>query len=383
MAELWHTSTGRAWLGSRSAGGAAKWRHSHGTILLVTTEGNTNHYGAITDVPGVAVGSAERTGDGWLTGVTVVLPPPGTVGAVDVRGGGPGTHETDALAPGTLVSTVDAVTLTGGSAYGLVTAHGVQRWCEEHGRGFPVGEGLVVPIVPAAAVFDLGRGGDPAARPDVVLGYEAMDAATHSRVRTGSVGAGTGAQCNAGVLKGGVGTASVRLPGDFVVGALVVLNAVGSPYDADGALYAAQWVDDPELRPRRPTERPPVPSETRQGKGFNTTLAVVATNARLDRAQLRRAAASGHDGLARALRPVHTLLDGDSVFALATGEAELTEVLTDQVAQVAAVQAAAADAVTLAVLDAVLSATGVENGVVRLPAYAEVCPSAVPEALRR
>ncbi len=345
----------------------------------MTSEGNTNRYGAITDVPGVTVGSAERSGDGWLSGVTVVLPPAGTVGAVDVRGGGPGSHETDALAPGTLVPTVDAVTLTGGSAYGLVSAHGVQRWCEEHGRGFPVGEGLLVPIVSAAAVFDLGRGGDAAARPGVELGYRAVDAATHGPVRTGSVGAGTGAQCNRGVLKGGLGTGSVRLPSGVVVAALVVLNAVGSPYDNKGVLYAAQWVDDPALRPGRPAERPPAPSEAAHANGFNTTLAVVATNARLDRGQLKRAASSGHDGLARALRPVHTLLDGDTVFGLATGQVDLA----DQVLSVAAVQAAAADAVTLAVLDAVLSATGVENDVVQLPAYAEVCPSAVPAAFRR
>src|SRR5690349_19135838 len=116
-------------------------------------------WGQLTDVPGILVGQAQRVGDGRLTGVTVVLPPPGTVGSVDVRGGGPGTHETDALDPTTLVPHVDAVTLTGGSAFGLVTAHGVQRWCEEQGRGFAV-TGGVVPIVPAAAIFDLGRGGD-------------------------------------------------------------------------------------------------------------------------------------------------------------------------------------------------------------------------------
>src|SRR6476620_2877661 len=124
---------------------------------------------AITDVPGVRVGHASRTGEGWLSGVTVVLPPPGTVGSVDVRGGGPGTHETDALDPTTLSAAVDAVVLTGGSAVGLATAHGAQRWCEEQGRGFAV-PGGVVPIVPAAAIFDLGRGGDFAARPDEDMG---------------------------------------------------------------------------------------------------------------------------------------------------------------------------------------------------------------------
>jgi L-aminopeptidase/D-esterase-like protein len=134
------------------------------------TAGRAAPWGAITDVPGVGLGHAQRVGDGWLSGVSVVLPPRGSIGAVDVRGGGPATRETDALDPSTLVSEVDAVVLTGGSAYGLASADGVLRWCEQHGRGFGVGppgdrSRLVVPIVPAAAIFDLGRGGDPAARP--------------------------------------------------------------------------------------------------------------------------------------------------------------------------------------------------------------------------
>ncbi|WP_281445468.1 P1 family peptidase, partial [Paenarthrobacter nicotinovorans] len=125
---------------------------------------------AITDVPGIRVGHMQKNDGGWLSGVTVVLPPPGTVGSIDVRGGGPGTHETDALDPTTLVSTVDAVVLTGGSAFGLASATGAQLWCEEQGRGFAV-PGTVVPIVPAAAIFDLGRGGDVRARPDADMGY--------------------------------------------------------------------------------------------------------------------------------------------------------------------------------------------------------------------
>ncbi|MFY9636181.1 MAG: P1 family peptidase, partial [Cellulosimicrobium cellulans] len=165
--------------------------------------------GAITDVPGIRVGHVQKNDAGWLSGVTVVLPPPGTVGSVDVRGGGPGTHETDALDPTTLVSTVDAVVLTGGSAYGLVAAHGAQRWCEENGRGFPV-TGGVVPIVPAAAIFDLGRGGDFSARPTADMGYAAAVAAVAEKdghaVARGNVGAGTGAVI-ARTYKGGVGTA--------------------------------------------------------------------------------------------------------------------------------------------------------------------------------
>lgn len=383
----------------------------------------TNPYGAITDVSGILVGQAERVGAGWLTGVTVVVPPRGTVAAVDVRGGGPGTRETDALAPGTLLDTVDAVTLTGGSAFGLAAATGVQRWCEEHGRGVQPAPGVVVPIVPAAVVFDLGRGGDMRLRPDADLGYEAASAATGGVVRTGCVGAGTGAAFSLPGFKGGVGTASVRLGGGVVVAALVVANAYGSPcVPGSGALLGAALVEDDALRPRPPVEPPPVqstggladlsgsaqtavpggPTNTGEetglpaggaetssrgetdGLGFHTTLAVVATNARLTQAQLTRMASTGHDGLARAVRPVHTLLDGDAVFALATGELEVTAGVPDgwtgpaELGGVMAVQAAAADAVCLAMVDAVLAATSVRTPAVDLPAYLERYPSARP-----
>ena len=194
--------------------------------------------GAITDVAGIRVGHVQKTDDGWLSGVTVVLPPPGTVGSVDVRGGGPGTHETDALDPTTLSSTVDAVVLTGGSAFGLAAAHGAQRWCEENGRGFAVPGGLV-PIVPAAAIFDLGRGGDFSARPGDAMGYAATAAAAAQAdghdVDRGNVGAGTGAAIGRGTYKGGVGTASITLEniskdGPVVVGAIAVVNALGLPF---------------------------------------------------------------------------------------------------------------------------------------------------------
>ena len=187
---------------------------------------------SITDVAGVRVGHVQRMGEGWLSGVTVVLPPVGTVGSVDVRGGGPGTHETDALDPTTLVSTVDAVVLTGGSAFGLASASGAQLWCEEQGRGFAV-PGTVVPIVPAAAIFDLGRGGDVKARPDADMGYQAAAAAfasgDHAAVGRGNVGAGTGAVVARGQFKGGIGTSSITLEGGVIVGAIAVVNALGSP----------------------------------------------------------------------------------------------------------------------------------------------------------
>ncbi len=303
----------------------------------------------ITDVPGVMVGHAQRVGDGWATGVTVVVPPPGTVGGVDVRGGGPATHETDALAPGTLVDTVDAVVLAGGSAYGLVSVHGVQRWCEEQGRGFRVAEDLVVPVVPAAALFDLGRGGDPTARPDAEMGYTAATSARPGPPELGCVGAGTGAVCAGGQVKGGVGSASVRLAGGVVVGALAVVNAAG------GLRTDTATPSDPGVPPRGASGP------------LNTTLVVVATNARLDVAEATRLASSSHDGLARALDPVHALVDGDVVFALSTGEIDSAAAgpePTDgqwpgaaRVQGLVALQAAGALAVERAVRDGVLRAT--------------------------
>ncbi|MEE2568099.1 P1 family peptidase [Pseudarthrobacter sp. J64] len=329
--------------------------------------------GQITDVPGIRVGHVHRTGDGWLTGVTVVLPPPGTVGSVDVRGGGPGTHETDALNPTTLVSTVDAVVLTGGSAYGLATAHGAQRWCEENGRGFPV-TGGVVPIVPAAAIFDLGRGGDFSARPTADMGYAATAAAAAQEeghdVERGPVGAGTGALIARGQYRGGVGTASVALDNGVVVGALAIVNALGLPFGTTtqlaepGSVRLSGGHDGgvpwPSLRGEGAVgeERAGTPrasaggAEPSHDAPLNTTLVVVATNAVLDAAECYRTASASHAGLARALNPSHTLADGDTVFCLATGEVALDR--SDEAARqisLITLQSAAADVVRLAILD--------------------------------
>ncbi|MFI7588462.1 P1 family peptidase [Spongisporangium articulatum] len=319
-------------------------------------------FGSITDVPGVRVGQVQRTGGGWLTGVSVVVPPPGTVGGVDVRGGGPGTHETDALHPTTLVPTVDAVTLCGGSAFGLAAAGGVQRWCEEQGLGFPAGPpedptSIRVPIVPAAAIFDLGRGGDLAARPDAGMGLDAARASGATPPPRGAVGAGTGARIDGARRPGGVGTSSRHVPvggpEGVEVGAFVVLNAAGSPYDPAtdallGTAFVPADVDRDELLAHR---RPRVPSGDAGifvPPATNTTLAVVATNARLDPAQVTRLAAGAQDGIARGVNPAHLLVDGDTVFGLATGEVDV------QGLELLMLQAAAADAVLLAVLDAVL-----------------------------
>lgn len=318
--------------------------------------------GTITDVPGLRVGHQQKSDGGWLSGVTVVLPPPGTVGSVDVRGGGPGTHEIDALDPTTLVATVDAVVLTGGSAYGLVTAHGVQRWCEEQGRGFEV-TGGVVPIVPAAAIFDLGRGGDFSARPDADMGYAAAAAAGAQKdghdVERGNVGAGTGAVMGRGTFKGGVGTASVTLDNGVVVGALAIVNAVGLP-----------WATSPQQDSAAETKAEQGAAPERAAPPLNTTLVVVATNAALDVAECKRTASASHAGLARALNPSHTLADGDTVFCLATGELTLDR-STEAARQLSlmTLQSAAADVVRSAILDGVSSAAAVTTEAGTFDAY--------------
>ncbi len=313
--------------------------------------------GAITDVPGIRVGHQQKSDDGWLSGVTVVLPPPGTVGSVDVGGGGPATHETDALDPTTLVSAVDAVVLTGGSAYGLASAHGAQRWCEEHGRGFAV-PGGVVPIVPAAAIFDLGRGGDFAARPTADMGYAATAAAAalpegHD-VGRGNVGAGTGALI-ARTFKGGVGTASATLENGVVVGALAVVNALGLPFEVPPGN------PEPSARSVVPPHEPP---------NLNTTLVVVATNAVLDVAECKRTASAAQAGIARALDPSHTLADGDVVFCLSTGAVALDRsTATARQVSLITLQSAAADVVRSAILDGVDRAEAVSTPAAEYGAY--------------
>ncbi|MGW4823823.1 P1 family peptidase [Streptomyces sp. NPDC004227] len=334
---------------------------------------------ALTDVEGVRVGHATRTGGGWLTGTTVVLAPEGgAVAAVEVRGGGPGTKETDALDPRNLVRTVEAVVLTGGSAYGLDAASGVMAWLEERGRGVRVGPdpSHVVPVVPAACVFDLGRGGDFRARPDAVTGRAAVAAAAASevggRVPEGCVGAGTGAAV--GPLKGGVGTASTVLDSGITVAALAVANAVGSAVDPEtGVLYGELFqgpVDYPDARVHEAARRRLAEAAARNTPPpLNTTLAVVATDADLTKAQAQKLAGTAHDGIARAVRPVHLLNDGDTVFALATGARPL-----DPGSPLALneILAAGADQVTRAIVRAVRAAEAVTGAGGDWPAYEEL-----------
>ncbi|QFZ75824.1 hypothetical protein GFH48_23475 [Streptomyces fagopyri] len=335
---------------------------------------------ALTDVAGLRVGHATRTGGGWLTGTTVVLAPPGgAVAAVDVRGGGPGTKETDALDPRNLVQKVEAVVLTGGSAYGLDSASGVMAWLEERGRGVRVGvdPAHVVPVVPAACVFDLGRGGDFRARPDAATGRDAVEAADASGpgapVAEGCVGAGTGA--TVGAVKGGVGSASSVLDSGITVAALVVANAAGSAMDPEtGALYGELLGGGRAKYPGAGVHevarrRLAAAAARNTPPPLNTTLAVVATDAVLTRAQAHKLAGTAHDGIARAVRPVHLLNDGDTVFALATGVRPLTA--GDPLA-LNEILAAGADLVTRAIVRAVRAAGSVDGPGGTWPSYEEL-----------
>jgi L-aminopeptidase/D-esterase-like protein len=322
-------------------------------------------------VAGFEIGHHTADGDGWLTGTTVVLARDGAVGGVDVRGGGPGTRETDLLDPSTLVERVQAVVLTGGSAYGLAAADGVMHGLEELGLGFPVGPepGQVVPIVPAAVIFDLGRGGSFAHRPTPEFGLAALTAARPGRPATGCVGGGTGAKC--GGLKGGFGFAEQVLPDQASVAAAVVVNAAGSAVDPrTGRL----WADVEHRLPRPSAAERAALADAGAGvtPSLATTIGVVMTDLALTPAQARKVAAVAHDGLARAVRPVHSMTDGDTVFCLASGRVPVPDDPRAAFAGFNALLAGAADVFAAACLDALLSATG------RGPwaAYADLVPAA-------
>ena len=282
------------------------------------------HAGAITDVAGIEVGhfSDPRR----PTGCTVILAREGAVAGVDVRGAAPGTRETDLLAPGNFVQQVHAVMLAGGSAWGLAAAEGAMRWLEERGIGLDVRFGTL-PIVPAAVLFDLPLG-EARIRPDAAAGYAACEAASSAAPAEGNVGAGSGALVGKlfGVhraMKGGIGTASVTVNG-VTVGALIACNALGDVLDPDTAqVVAGARTEDGRalLDTRRALLRGELPQPLLAGT--NTTLGVIATDARVTKVQANRLAAVAHDGLARAINPVHTMSDGDTLFALATGRVPL------------------------------------------------------------
>ncbi len=335
---------------------------------------------SITDVGGIRVGQHHRLdpdvslGAGWASGTTVVLTPPGTVGAVDGRGGAPGTRETDLLDPINSVRHVDAVVLTGGSAFGLAAADGVMTFLEEQGRGVAL-EGGVVPIVPAAVVFDLPVGGWQC-RPTAEFGYAAAERAG-TEVAVGTVGAGTGARV--GVLKGGVGTASLMLESGVTVGALVIVNAAGDAVNpATGLPWQADQIEEFGLVAPPADQIAAYADRHIEFGPLNTTIAVVATDAALSPAGCRRIAIAAHDGLARTIRPCHTPLDGDTVFALATGAVEVDPdpttpaSMSPEVPLITAVGAAAADCLARAVLVGLLAAESVAG----IPSYRDMLPGA-------
>lgn len=310
--------------------------------------------GFITDVEGIKVGHFTETRR--PTGCTVILYEAGAVAGVDVRGSAPGTRETDLLKPVNTVDTVNAIVLSGGSAFGLDTASGVMRYLDEHNAGYQTAGGKV-PIVPAAILFDLNIG-DGKIRPNADSGYRACQAARTGPVEEGSVGAGTGATVGKLVggkpMKGGMGTTSIRLPDGLVVAAIVAVNCVGDVIDPKtGQIVAGARAADGKHFLN-------IVETLKSGRGMgqagrggeNTTIGVVATNARFDKTQMTKIAQMAHDGLARAINPAHTPYDGDTLFAMSTRRASVN-------ANVALVGALAAEAVSAAILRAVRTAKGI------------------------
>lgn len=296
----------------------------------------------ITDVPGILVG--HDTNLEAATGCTVILCETPMIGGVDVRGGAPATRETDLLRPMHMVEEVHAVLLTGGSAFGLDAASGVMRYLEEQGRGFDTGVARV-PIVPAAAIFDLALG-SASIRPDAAAGYRACEQATDEATAQGNIGAGTGATVGkmAGLafsMKGGLGSASTQIDAETVVGAIVVVNAAGD-------------VIDPHTQQIIAGARNPLGGHIFANPMGNTTIAVVATNAVLSKDQANKVAQMAHNGLAQTLRPAHTMVDGDTVFALASGTSTQRQSDPQKVAaQTSMLGAAAATTLARAIVKAV------------------------------
>jgi len=333
----------------------------------------TGRFDAITDVPGIRVGHwTDRRGG---TGCTVILCAEGALGAVDVRGGAPGSRELDVLASQNLVRTAHAVLLTGGSAYGLAAADGVMRWLEEHGSGF-ASVHRPVPIVPTAVLYDLGVG-RATASPTPESGYLAASRARGGQVAQGSVGAGTGATVakilgREHALKGGIGTASFLGPGGIIVGAIAACNAVGNIIDpGTGAVLAAPRGAPGVFVPL--AESLATRTAAADALRANTTLVCIATNATLEHGQLQRLAIQAHDGIARTIFPAHTFGDGDIAFALSTGQVAVEQhhLLDFGVLAVLAVEAAILRGVRLA------------KGILGVPSASEWRAITVPDTPKR
>ena len=315
----------------------------------------------ITAVDGIKVGSV--TLPGGTTGCTVILVDgEGVPGGVSQRGGAPGTRETDLLNPLNMVDKVNAIVLSGGSAFGLDAATGTVKWLEEHNVGWDV-RVAKVPIVPAAILFDLPIGNNAKNHPGPDCGYKAVASATNAPVTMGTVGAGAGATVGkmgggGGAMKGGLGSAVLRMPNGLIVGAIVAVNAVGDVIDPDtGKVIAGARKPDGTLADARELLRSGALVGGRGAApraGENTTIGLVATNAKLTKAEVSRMALMADDGYARAIFPSHTMGDGDTVFSLATGK-------WDGQADVSLIGALAADAMAKALVQAVTQATGLPN----------------------
>lgn len=322
---------------------------------------NETTHRTITAVPGIEVGHA--TDLEGLTGCTVVLCRGGAVGGVDQRGGAPGTRETDLLRPMHMVDKVHAVLLAGGSAFGLAAADGVMRYLEEQGVGVETGVARI-PIVPAAILFDLALG-DPGARPDSAMGYAACLVASNDRVAEGNVGAGTGAAVGAilgpgQAMKSGLGSAAVSLGEELVVGAVVAVNAFGDVIDpATGEILAGARSPETDGPADTLAMMRDLTTGDVFGSGSSTVIGVVATNAGLTKEETNKVAQMAQDGIARTVRPAHTMVDGDTLFALATGETR---------ADVSVVGAYAAEVVAEAVVRSVKQAEGAGG----LPAWGDL-----------
>lgn len=280
--------------------------------------------GYLTDIKGVKVGHFTDMEN--LTGVTVILPPEGTVGGVDVRGGAPGTRETDLFKPENMVQNIHGLVLSGGSAYGLDSASGVMKYLEEENIGLDVGVG-VVPIVPAAVIFDLACG-NPKVRPNLEMGYIACENARENENRQGNIGGGTGATVgkilgNEFAMKSGLGSATIK-SGDLIVSALTICNAFGDIYDYEKNIQIAGCYDrnSKEFKNTLEVYKKIVGNGVGFSRNTNTTISVVATNGKFNKAECMKISSMAHNGYGNSIFPVHTLNDGDTIFTLATGEIE-------------------------------------------------------------
>jgi len=316
----------------------------------------TGAHNALTDVKGILVGNYTDTEA--VSGVTVVVCPQGAVAGVDVRGSGPCTRETDLLAPQNLIQKIQAVVIAGGSVFGLATADGVVQWLAQKGLGFPLDEQHVAPIVPAAALYDLGSGSRFVPPVKAEWGRLACEAAAGGPFPTGCAGAGTGAT-SAGI-KGGLGTASLVLQSGITVAALVAVNSHGTIVNPDtGGLWEQGLEIGQEFGQagRRKVKMPPLPAHR---AGQNTTIGVIATDAALSKVHTLKIAQMAHDGMARAIRPAHTMFDGDSIFCLSTGEKKLPDAsgsyMDPQALHLSELGQAAADCLARAIIRGVLSA---------------------------